>query len=57
MLKHTDQALAPWDLIEAENKRYARVKVIETVNARVEEGMGRWGIEVPASTGADFDPT
>jgi AMP-polyphosphate phosphotransferase len=57
MLKHTDQSLAPWDLIEAENKRYARVKVIETVNARVEEGMGRWGIETPPSTGADFDPT
>jgi AMP-polyphosphate phosphotransferase len=57
MLKHTDHELAPWDLIEAENKRYARVKVFETVIARVEDGMRRWGIEPPPSTGADFDET
>jgi polyphosphate kinase 2 (PPK2 family) len=56
MLKHTDHSLAPWDLIEAENKRYARVKVIETVNARIEDGMRLRGIEPPPSTGADFDP-
>jgi AMP-polyphosphate phosphotransferase len=57
MLKHTDHSLARWDLIEAENKRYARVKVIETVITRVEDGMQRWGFEPPPSTGADFDPT
>jgi AMP-polyphosphate phosphotransferase len=56
MLKRTDHELAPWDLIEAENKRYARVKVFETVIARVEDGMRRWGIEPPPSTGADYDP-
>jgi polyphosphate kinase 2 (PPK2 family) len=55
MLKHTDHDSAPWHLIEAENKRYARVKVIETVIARVEAGMRRWDIEPPPSTGADFD--
>jgi polyphosphate kinase 2 (PPK2 family) len=57
MLKHTDHPFAPWDLIEAENKRYARVKVMETVIARVEAGMRRWGIEPPPSRGVDFDPT
>ena len=55
MLDRTDHALAPWDLIEAENKRYARVKVIETVIARLEAGMRRHGIEVPPSKGVDFD--
>ncbi len=51
MLKRTDQELAPWDLVEAEDKRYARVKVIETVISRVEEGMRRAGTEVPALEG------
>jgi polyphosphate kinase 2 (PPK2 family) len=56
MLERTDHSLGPWDLVEAENKRYARVKVIHTVIARVEEGMRRHGIEPPPSVGADFDP-
>jgi polyphosphate kinase 2 (PPK2 family) len=56
MLKRTDHPLGPWDLIAAENKRYARVKVIQTVIARIEAGMRRHGIEPPPSVGADFDP-
>jgi polyphosphate kinase 2 (PPK2 family) len=55
MLAHTDREPARWDLVEAENKRYARVKVLDTVIARMEAGMHRAGIEPPASTGADFD--
>jgi polyphosphate kinase 2 (PPK2 family) len=55
MLERTDHWLAPWDLIEAENKRYARVQVINTVIARIEDGMRRYGMEVPPSVGADFD--
>ncbi len=42
MLRLTDHDLAPWDLIEAEQKRYARVKVIETLIARIEHGIERW---------------
>ena len=38
---------APWHVIPAESKRYARVKVIETVNAAIESGMRRYGIEPP----------
>jgi hypothetical protein len=30
--------------------------VIQTVVARIEEGMRRHGMEPPPSTGADFDP-
>ncbi len=39
---------ARWHLIPADSKRYARVAVIETVIAEIEEGMRRHGIEPPA---------
>ena len=39
---------APWHLIPAESKRYARVAVIETVISEIEEGMRRQGMEPPA---------
>jgi polyphosphate kinase 2 (PPK2 family) len=48
MLEHTDQPNAPWHLVEAESKKYARVKVVETVIERIEEGMRASGIEPPA---------
>jgi polyphosphate kinase 2 (PPK2 family) len=47
MLVFTDHELGPWDVIAAEDKRYARVSVLETVNARIEAGMRREGIEPP----------
>jgi polyphosphate kinase 2 (PPK2 family) len=54
MLERTEHPLGPWDLVEAENKRYARVKVLETTIARIEEGMRRHGCEVPPSGGLDY---
>jgi polyphosphate kinase 2 (PPK2 family) len=50
MLEHTDHPAAPWHLIEAEQKRYARVKVIETVSAEIERGMRERGFPVPDQT-------
>jgi polyphosphate kinase 2 (PPK2 family) len=47
MLERTDHPLAPWRLIEADNKRWARVKVIETVNDDIEVGMRARGFEPP----------
>jgi polyphosphate kinase 2 (PPK2 family) len=47
MLARTDQPYAPWSLIEGDSKRYARVRVIETVIERIEQGMRQWGIEPP----------
>jgi polyphosphate kinase 2 (PPK2 family) len=47
MLTLTDHPLGPWDVIPAEDKRFARVKVLETVIARIEDGMRREGIEPP----------
>jgi AMP-polyphosphate phosphotransferase len=45
MLDRTDHELGRWFLVEAESKRYARVKVIETTIAAIEEGMREQGIE------------
>ena len=47
MLARTDQPYAPWSLIEGNSKRYARVKVVETVIERIEAGMRQWGMEPP----------
>jgi polyphosphate kinase 2 (PPK2 family) len=49
-LERTEHAQAPWHLIEADSKRYARVKVIETVNAEIERGMRESGFPVPTRT-------
>jgi polyphosphate kinase 2 (PPK2 family) len=49
MLERTDHEHAPWCLVEAESKRFARVKVIETVTARIERGMRERGFPVPAA--------
>jgi AMP-polyphosphate phosphotransferase len=51
MLEETSSDLAPWHLIEADSKRYARVKVIETVIAAVEDAMQRHGLDpLPAAS-------
>ena len=47
MLERTDHELAPWQLVEADSKRYARVKVVETVISSVEAGMRARGVKVP----------
>jgi AMP-polyphosphate phosphotransferase len=44
MLRETSTGFAPWTPVEAESKRYARVKVIETVIAAAEDGMRRHGM-------------
>ena len=48
MIERTDHEVAPWHLVEAESKKYARVKVVETVISRIEQGMRDAGIEPPA---------
>jgi polyphosphate kinase 2 (PPK2 family) len=47
MLARCDTPEAPWHLIEAESKRYCRVRVIETVIGRIEDGMRAAGREPP----------
>jgi polyphosphate kinase 2 (PPK2 family) len=48
MPARTDHDPSPWHLVEAENKKYARVKVVETVIERIEQGMRARQIEPPA---------
>ena len=47
MLERTDHPLGRWHVVEAESKRYARVKVIETTVAEIEAGMRARGFEPP----------
>jgi AMP-polyphosphate phosphotransferase len=47
MLARTDHPAAPWTVVEADSKRYARVKVVETVVQAIEKGMADQGFEVP----------
>jgi polyphosphate kinase 2 (PPK2 family) len=47
MVRETSTGFAPWTLVEADSKRYARVKVIETVNAAIEDGMRRHNMRIP----------
>jgi polyphosphate kinase 2 (PPK2 family) len=49
MLELTDTREAPWRLIEAEDKRFARVKILGETCKAIEDGMRRYGIEVPES--------
>src|SRR3954469_23716758 len=48
MLEQTDQSHAPWTLVEAENKRWARVKVVESVVSALHSGLERNGLVLPA---------
>ena len=47
MLARTDHELAHWQLVEADSKRWARVKVLETVIAEIEAGVRERGFDLP----------
>jgi polyphosphate kinase 2 (PPK2 family) len=48
MLARTDHELGHWQLVEGDSKKWARVKVLETVIAEIESGMRERGFEPPA---------
>ena len=48
MFEHTDSKHAPWHIVPAESKHYARVHVIETVIAAIEAGLERHGMSTHA---------
>ncbi|MEZ5170472.1 MAG: UDP-galactose-lipid carrier transferase [Acidimicrobiia bacterium] len=48
MLERTDVPTAPWFVVPAESKRWARVEVIETVVTSIEEALGARGVAVPS---------
>ncbi|MGH8355767.1 MAG: polyphosphate kinase, partial [Pseudomonas sp.] len=41
MVDRTSTALAPWTLVEANDKRFARVKVLRTLNEALEAAFER----------------
>lgn len=47
MIERTDRPWAPWTLVEGDSKRYARVKVVETVIESIEQGLRERGLPVP----------
>lgn len=51
MLQRTSTALAPWTVVEANDKWWARVKIVRTIADRLEAVLGR--PEMPAETGGD----
>lgn len=56
MFVRTEHPLAPWNVIAAEQKRFGRISVIETLITRVEEGIARWGMRVPLIEDLDDMP-
>jgi hypothetical protein len=55
MLQRTDTSHAPWIIVPAESKHYARVFVVEKTIEALERGMRRVGLEPPQSEGLDYD--
>ena len=48
MFERTDTEHAHWRWIPADSKHYARVKVVEIVNAAIVKGLRRHGLDPPA---------
>lgn len=44
MIERTDTSYAPWTVVEGEDKKYGRVKVVETVCDRMEQGLRKAGL-------------
>ncbi len=49
MLERTEAEWAPWTIVEATDKRWSRVKIFESLIARLETGLAKRGLEVPAA--------
>jgi AMP-polyphosphate phosphotransferase len=47
MFEHTDTDRAPWRIVPAESKRYARVHVMREVISAIEEGSAHHGFPLP----------
>jgi polyphosphate kinase 2 (PPK2 family) len=49
MIERTDVAVAPWHLVAAENKRWARVAVVRTVCEAIESALAARGVDPDAA--------
>jgi polyphosphate kinase 2 (PPK2 family) len=41
MVDRTSTAVAPWTLVEANNKYYARIKILKTLCSAIEDALKR----------------
>ena len=48
MLERTDTEWGPWTIVEATDRRWARVRIFETIVSRLEEAMEARGVSLPA---------
>jgi len=51
MFNKTDHDLAPWHVVSGEQKRWARVQVLETLIDQIEQGVERFEHPVPDDDG------
>jgi len=51
MFRKTDHELAPWHLVSGEQKRWARVEVLETLIKRIEDGLSIYETPIPDEDG------
>jgi polyphosphate kinase 2 (PPK2 family) len=47
MLERTDTEWGPWTIVEATDRRWARVKIFRTIIQRLEEALSERGFELP----------
>ena len=47
MLERTDTEWGPWTIVEATNRRWARIKIFQTIIRRLEEALVSRGFELP----------
>jgi hypothetical protein len=55
MLERTDTEWGPWTIVEATDRRWARVKIFETIIRRLEEALSDRGFELPEEILSDQD--
>jgi polyphosphate kinase 2 (PPK2 family) len=48
MLERTDTEWGPWTIVEATDRRWARVRIFQTIIQRLEEALAERGFDLPA---------
>jgi len=47
MLERTETEWGPWTIVEATDRRWARVKIFQTIIRRLEEALKERGLKLP----------
>jgi len=48
MLEHTDSEWGPWTIVEATDRRWARIRIFQTIVARLEQALTAIGTALPS---------